>query len=75
MKNKPYQIVWNNLQDRNDLIIELINKHTEEMLKEPGAKDRCRKYLEELGRDCGYWYDNEGNIHYDYEGQRDISDN
>lgn len=45
------------------------------MLKEPGAKDRCRKYLEELGRECGYWYDNEGNIHYDYEGQRDISDN
>ena len=52
-------------KERNEKIKEILRKRTEEMTREPGAKERCRKYLEELGRECGYWYDEQGNIHYD----------
>jgi hypothetical protein len=45
--------------------MEQLKKWTEEMTREPGAKERCQAYLKELGKKCGYWYDEEGNIHYE----------
>jgi hypothetical protein len=45
--------------------MEQLKKWTEEMTREPGAKERCSAYLKELGKKCGYWYDEEGNIHYE----------
>ena len=51
--------------ERNRLILENVKKFTEKMTREPGAKERCRAYLKELGKECGYWYDDEGNIHYE----------
>lgn len=40
-------IQWNHdeLRRRNAAIAEKLKKFTEEMTREPGAKDRCRKYL------------------------------
>jgi len=52
-------------RERNQLIMEQLKKWTEEMTREPGAKERCQVYLKELGKKCGYWYDEEGNIHYE----------
>ena len=54
-----------NQRERNRLIMEQLKKWTEEMTREPGAKERCSAYLKELGKKCGYWYDEEGNIHYE----------
>ena len=50
---------------RNKLISQKIKQFTEEMTREPGAKERCRAYLQELGKECGFWWDQQGNIHYD----------
>jgi hypothetical protein len=52
-------------RERNRLITEQLKKWTEEMTREPGAKERCQAYLKELGKKCSYWYDEEGNIHYE----------
>lgn len=57
--NEMYQ------KERNEKILAHLKKWTEEMTREPGAKERCQAYLKELGKKCGYWYDEQGNIHYD----------
>ena len=54
-------------EERNQKIREILKKRTEEMLREPGAKERCRKYLEKLGKECGFWWDEDGNIHYVFD--------
>lgn len=53
------------IQKRNEQIIKQLKAFTEMMTREPGAKERCQAYLKELGKDCGFWYDDEGNIHYE----------
>lgn len=53
------------IETRNKLILKSLNDSTEEMTREPGAKERCRAYLQELGKECGFWWDEQGNIHYD----------
>lgn len=52
-------------RERNRLISDHMKRWTEEMTREPGAKERCRAYLTELGKECGFWWDEEGNIHYE----------
>lgn len=53
------------LQKRNQQIMKALKQFNEEMLREPGAKERCQEYLKALGKECGFYYDDEGNIHYD----------
>lgn len=50
---------------RSKAVKEAIARFNEEMRREPGAKERCREYLQKLGRECGYYYDDQGNIHYE----------
>lgn len=53
------------IEERNQLIKQKIKKFNDHMLREPGAKERCQAYLTELGKECGFWWDEQGNIHYD----------
>lgn len=54
-------------EERNRIILEKMRKFTEEMTREPGAKERCRAYLIGLGI-----YNEDGSLHKDYGGEDDI---
>lgn len=54
-------------EERNRKIKEAMKRFNEEMLREPGAKERCQKYLEQLGKECGFYWDEAGNIHYVFD--------
>ena len=53
------------ISKRNQQILKAMKNFNEDMLREPGAKERCRAYLTELGKECGFWWDEEGKIHYE----------
>jgi hypothetical protein len=55
------------IEERNRIIMEKMKKFNEEMLREPGAKERCRSYLISLGI-----YNEDGSLHKDYGGEDDI---
>lgn len=56
-------------KERNELILRKMAEFTAMMTREPGARERCREYIKQLGAQCGFWYDDEDNIHYDDRDQ------
>jgi hypothetical protein len=55
------------IEERNSIIMEKMKQFNEEMLREPGAKERCRAYLIGLGI-----YNEDGSLHKDYGGKDEL---
>jgi len=55
------------IEERNRIIMENLQKFTEEMTSGPDAKEKCRAYLIGIGI-----YNEDGSLHKDYGGEDEL---